>query len=474
MTGPLVHDALIYSSDEEFVSVLAPFLGEAVAAGEPAIAVTTQAKAGLLRDALGSNADRVSYHDATEFYRRPARTLTAYGAMLNDLLRSNPERVRVVGEIPFRTTVEEHAQWMRYEAVLNRGLAGRQAWIVCAHDTRALPESVIADAYRTHPFVWTNGQRATNASYRDADELGRQDAAVPGGNELIRSTASDERSAIDARRSVAGAARAGGLADELVDDLVLVISDLQRKVLDAGGEASVRILRDRARWICEVTGVGVDESLGVATARLITENVDISTGTAPTMRMTFESGTGDVRGRILDAASELFYRDGVRATGVMAIIANAGVAKASFYHHFPSKDDVITAWLQRRNDQWLDRFVQAQKVTPPRERLLVWFDLMRDWFAEEDYRGCAPVNAVAELPENESARRGFQDMTLKLREHFGRAAREAGYIAPAEVVEELLFLVLGASVMAAGHAQPDAGQIARRAAVKLLASAPRA
>src|SRR5581483_12438912 len=130
MTGPLVHDALIYSSDEEFVAVLAPFLHEAVAAGEPAIAVTTPERIALLRDALGNAADHVSYLDATEFYRRPARALTAYGALLDDLARSDPQRLRVVGEIQFGTTEEEHAHWTQYEAVLNRGLSGRKAWIV--------------------------------------------------------------------------------------------------------------------------------------------------------------------------------------------------------------------------------------------------------------------------------------------------------------------------------------------------------
>jgi AcrR family transcriptional regulator len=472
MTGPLVHDALIYSSDEELVSVLTPFLGEAIAAGEPAIAVMGPAKIGLLRDALGRRADDLSCLDATEFYRRPVRALTAYGALLDDLLRADSERIRIVGEIQFGATEEEHVHWSRYEAILNRGLAGRRAWIVCPYDVRALPDGVVAEAYRTHPFVWTGGQRAPNGRYRQLGEMHAHGGGEPGGNELLQALVVDEPSAAAARRSVAGAARAGGLADELVDDLVFVVNDLQRNILEGGGQASVRILRDRARWICEVRGPSIDGSGGVWTARLLTDDVDVEPGA---VRLTFESGAGDVRGRILDAASELFYRDGVRATGITPIIANAGVAKASFYHHFPSKDDLVVAWLQQRSRRRLDRFAEAEQAArSPDERLLVLFDVLGDWFAEEDFRGFGPLNAVVELPENENVKQAFQEVLLEVRERLGHAAAAAGFVAPADLVEELLLLGLGATVMAVGRAQPDSAKIARRAAARLLATTTRA
>jgi len=475
MTGPLVHDALIYSSDEEFVAVLAPFLHEAVAAGEPAIAVTTPERIALLRDALGNAADHVSYLDATEFYRRPARALTAYGALLDDLARSDPQRLRVVGEIQFGTTEEEHAHWTQYEAVLNRGLSGRKAWIVCPYDTRTLPKSIVVDAYRTHPFVWTDGQRASNAAYQETDDSSLDDGvAEPSGNELLLMTVADDTSAATALRSVASAARAGGLASNAVDDLALVVDDLLRSAITAGGEARVRILRDGAHWVCEVGGHGVDGTLGVWAARLAAERVDVVSGTPPTVRLTFESGAGDVRRRILDAASELFYRDGIRATGITAIIANAGVAKASFYHHFPSKDDLVIAWLQQRSRLRLEDLAKAEhRARSPEERLLVLFDFLDDWFAEEGFRGFSALNAVVELPENENVMRAFQRVILEAREHFAGVAAEAGFTAPVELVEKLQILALGAIAMAAGHGLQDVAQTARAAAVSLLAAAPR-
>jgi AcrR family transcriptional regulator len=476
MTGPLVHDAVIYSSDEEFVDVLAPFLHEAVAAAEPAIAVMTPAKIALLRDALGSIADHVSYLDATEFYRRPARTLRAYGAILDDLVRSEPERVRVVGEVQFGTTDAEHAHWMQYEAVLNRGLSGRKAWIVCPYDTRTLPKSIVVDAYRTHPFVWTDGRRASNAAYRELDDSSHdRGAAEPSGNELLLRTVADDTSVATALRSVAGAARAGGLASSAVDDLALVVDDLLRGAIRAGGEGSVRVLRDGAHWICEVAGLGVDRGLGVWAARLAAEHVDVVSGAVPAVRLTFESGAGDVRRRILDAASELFYRDGIRATGITAIIANAGVAKASFYHHFPSKDDLIIASLQQRTRLRLDHLATAeQRARSHEERLLVLFDFLDDWFAEEGFRGFSALNAVVELPENENVMRAFQEVILGVREHLAGIAAEAGFAAPIELVEMLQILALGAIAMAAGQGLQDVAQTARAAAVSLLASAPRA
>jgi AcrR family transcriptional regulator len=475
VTGLLVHDALIYSSDEEFVALLAPFLHEAVAVGEPAIAVTTPAKIALLRDALGTAADSVSYLDANEFYRRPARSLTAYGALLDDLVRRDPERVRIVGEVQFGATDAERANWIEYEAVLNRALSGRKVWIVCPYDTRALPKSIVVDAYRTHPFVWTDSQRASNAAYLEMeDDVHDRRTTELNGTELLRVTVADDSSATAALRSVAGAARAGGLVNEVVDDLALAVDDLLRRALEAGGEATVRILRDGARWICDVGGPGVDAALGVWAARLVAKNVDVVSGSAPSVQLTFESGVGDVRRRIVDAASELFYQDGIRATGIAAIIANAGVAKASFYHHFSSKDDLVIAWLQQRSRERLDRLAKAeQEARSPEEKLLATFDLLGDWFAEEGFRGFSALNAVVELPENENVIRAFQEVILAAREHFVGIAAEAGFTAPTELVEELQVLALGAVAMASGQGLPDVAETARRAAVSLLASAPR-
>ncbi|NYE63405.1 AcrR family transcriptional regulator [Duganella sp. 1224] len=103
------------------------------------------------------------------------------------------------------------------------------------------------------------------------------------------------------------------------------------------------------------------------------------------------------RERILDVAKRLFYRDGFRATGIDKIIAESGVAKMSFYRNFPSKNDLITAFLEWRHAHWMTWFTGA--VEPRWQRqpgLSVLADALGEWFAQEDFRGCAFINSVAE------------------------------------------------------------------------------
>ena len=103
--------------------------------------------------------------------------------------------------------------------------------------------------------------------------------------------------------------------------------------------------------------------------------------------------------RILDTAHELFYRDGIRATGIDRVIADAGVTKVTFYRHFPSKNDLIKAYLEYRHQLWIEWF----KVALERHRGLggnaaaQLVAVFREWFESEGYRGCAFLNAVVEL-----------------------------------------------------------------------------
>src|SRR5206468_11671462 len=99
----------------------------------------------------------------------------------------------------------------------------------------------------------------------------------------------------------------------------------------------------------------------------------------------------DMKERILQTADRLFYLDGIRAVGVDTIAAEIGISKRTLYNHFPSKDALITAYLQRR-------FVQPRPSTrPPAEQILATFDSLERRFSAKDFRGCPFVNAVAEL-----------------------------------------------------------------------------
>ena len=107
----------------------------------------------------------------------------------------------------------------------------------------------------------------------------------------------------------------------------------------------------------------------------------------------------DMKERILQTADRLFYLQGIRAIGVDTIAAEIGISKRTLYNHFPSKDALIAAYLDRR-------FVQARPSDkPPVEQILSTFDSLERRFSAKDFRGCPFVNAVAELGEDRSVRK---------------------------------------------------------------------
>ncbi|SAL13061.1 TetR family transcriptional regulator [Caballeronia turbans] len=122
--------------------------------------------------------------------------------------------------------------------------------------------------------------------------------------------------------------------------------------------------------------------------------------------------------RILHTAHGLFYRDGIRATGVDRVIAESGVAKKTFYRYFPSKDDLIVAFLDFRHDNWITWFRDALARHGGKLNALV--PALAEWFGSENYRGCAFINSVVEvgatLPQAvDISRRHKRDMTAAIR-----------------------------------------------------------
>ncbi len=103
------------------------------------------------------------------------------------------------------------------------------------------------------------------------------------------------------------------------------------------------------------------------------------------------------RRRVLDTASALFYARGIHAVGVDRVIAEAGVAKATFYHHFPSKDDLVRAYLEEQDARV--RQAAAPTGAPPAERLVALFEALGEFSCGPGFRGCAFINAAAEYPD---------------------------------------------------------------------------
>lgn len=109
------------------------------------------------------------------------------------------------------------------------------------------------------------------------------------------------------------------------------------------------------------------------------------------------------RERILATAYRLFYREGIRATGVDKVIAEAGVTKVTFYRHFPSKDALILAFLDLRHRRWMDWFVDALDRHAHGHRRPAVVSAIAEWLTADSFRGCAFINSVneigADLPE---------------------------------------------------------------------------
>jgi AcrR family transcriptional regulator len=106
------------------------------------------------------------------------------------------------------------------------------------------------------------------------------------------------------------------------------------------------------------------------------------------------------RQRILDTAYELFSRRGLRGVGVDEVIERAGVAKATLYRHFPSKEHLALAFLQEREQLWTLGWVEAEarkRGSTPEEQLLAIFDLFDEWFHREDFEACSFINVLLEL-----------------------------------------------------------------------------
>jgi AcrR family transcriptional regulator len=119
------------------------------------------------------------------------------------------------------------------------------------------------------------------------------------------------------------------------------------------------------------------------------------------------------RERIIETASEMFYKQGYRATGINEVIKQSGVAKATFYNHFPSKDDLCLAYLERHSDaEKLAITGQVATKRTPRAKFLAVIEAILPWMEVNDLRGCEYLNTVAEVPEPDNPLR------IKGRQHY--------------------------------------------------------
>jgi AcrR family transcriptional regulator len=169
------------------------------------------------------------------------------------------------------------------------------------------------------------------------------------------------------------------------------------------------------------------------------------------------------RERILDTAYDLFSRHGIRAVGVDRIVAESGVAKMSLYRHFPSKEELVLAFLQEREQRWTYAWLRAEaeaRGDTPAERMLAIFDVFGEWFVLEDFEGCAFVNVLLEFDDREDrVRQATVGYLGNIRAFLRELATEAGASDPDALAHQWHILMKG-SIVAAGEGD---GLAARRA-----------
>lgn len=153
------------------------------------------------------------------------------------------------------------------------------------------------------------------------------------------------------------------------------------------------------------------------------------------------------RERLLAAADELFYAEGVHTVGIDRVIARAGVAKASLYSTFGNKDGLVRAYLQGRHEARRTRMLNGlTRYDNPRDRLLGVFDLLAEMAEKPAFRGCAFYNASAESPVDGVAAEMTEITRTWTRELFVDLARDAGVPDPAALANQLMILYDGTNV----------------------------
>jgi AcrR family transcriptional regulator len=178
------------------------------------------------------------------------------------------------------------------------------------------------------------------------------------------------------------------------------------------------------------------------------------------------------RERLLDAADELFYEHGVHTIGIDRIIERAGVAKASLYSTFGSKDELIRAYLQERHAERTERYDrELARFSSPRAKLLGVFDVLGETFKRPTFRGCAFINASAESSPGGVVEEVSDASRAWLKAMFVRLATDAGAADPDALGGQLAMLYDGAVVTARMDRNPKAASTARAIAVTLVDAA---
>ncbi|GIH75850.1 TetR family transcriptional regulator [Planobispora longispora] len=184
-----------------------------------------------------------------------------------------------------------------------------------------------------------------------------------------------------------------------------------------------------------------------------------------------ETRRSPARTRVLDTAARLFYAEGVHSVGIDRIIAEAAVAKATFYHHFPSKDDLVRAYLAEQS-RMQRAVVAGLPAREPRETVAAAFEFMCQVGAAPGYRGCAFLNAAAEYPDpSHPVRQVIDEHRTWIRDLFRGLLADCGHPDP-DRTADILILLRDGLVVGFDLDDPAAVRLAVREAVTRVLAVP--
>ena len=186
----------------------------------------------------------------------------------------------------------------------------------------------------------------------------------------------------------------------------------------------------------------------------------------------FQSKAPSARERLLEAADELFYEHGINVVGIDRVIEKAGVAKASLYDCFGSKEELVRSYVQVRDEQRRARILaRTASMTRPEEKALAVFDILAEMAGRPEFRGCAFNRAGAESAPDSTVRGACEAARDWLRQFYLDVVREVGATDPDELATKLMVLYDGASVAAQFGGGAAAVAAARASAEMLLDAA---
>jgi anti-sigma regulatory factor (Ser/Thr protein kinase) len=256
----LRHSALVYESQDEYLSRAVPFLRDGLEAGEGVVVAHTRPGLSEMREALGPDSELVTFIDVSAAYTRPVRTMAAYHEVYTQLLRTTPY-VRAIADVQFGPDPGEWDLWTLYESVFNRSFAHLPTWVMCSYNANGTPDPIIEGVLQTHPEIVDGEGRRTNEHYEEPDTLLRRLVPPPEPLPELRSVPPGGN-VEELREALASELTAEGVLETQALDLLVAATEVATNAEQyGGGVQDLRVGRAHGRFVCEIVdrGEGFDD-----------------------------------------------------------------------------------------------------------------------------------------------------------------------------------------------------------------------